>query len=131
MNWWILFDSGRESSLTSRRVGSGRITGRESEPSLNSTVKDIRERREPLRTTNQRERTFDRDQQQRSYPSRTDVRDKGMDKDRRNYDRSGGYERDYSRGNRYQVIYSFIIVPPQNLRFNAKIWGDLDQNLGF
>lgn len=84
-------------------MGSGRLTGRESEMSSSAAAKDSRgERREPLRSTNPRERTFDRDQQ-RSYSSRTDVRDKGLDKDRRTFDRATGFERDYSRGSRYQV----------------------------
>ena len=85
-------------------MGSGRLTGRDSEPASSSTAgKDSRgERREPLRSTNQRERTFDRDQQ-RNFPSRSDVRDKALDKDRRTYDRPSTYDREYSRGNRYQV----------------------------
>lgn len=87
-------------------MGSGRLTGRESEVSSCSTAgKDSRgERREPLRSTSQRERTFDRDQQ-RNYSSRTDVRDKALDKDRRAFDRPTAYEREYSRGNRYQVCF--------------------------
>ena len=87
--------------LPTRRVGSGRITGRDSEPP-NVGVKDSRDRREPIRSTAQRERTFDRDQQRSNYPLRPDGRDKGSEKDRRNFDRTG-FDRDFNRGNRYQV----------------------------
>lgn len=122
----VVFSS-RESSLPTRRVGSGRLTGRDVEP---VPAKDPRDRREPLRApATQRERTFDREPQRndrggdrndrhdrverserngRTFPTRSDPRDKGpLEKDRRNFDRSG-YDRDYSgrndRGDRYNVI---------------------------
>lgn len=105
------------------------MTGRDVEP---VPAKDSRERREPLRApATQRERTFDREPQRndrggdrsdrhdrvernersdrngRTFPTRSDPRDKGpLEKDRRNFDRSG-YDRDYSgrgdRGDRYNV----------------------------
>ena len=46
--------------LPGRRVGSGRITGRDSEP-VPANPKEVRERREPLRIGGQRERNFERD----------------------------------------------------------------------
>ena len=69
-----------------------------------------------MRVGGQRERTFERerdpppprnerndrgDRNDRNFPGRSDPRDKGSEKDRRNYDRSG-YDREYGgRGNRY------------------------------
>ena len=97
------------------------MTGRDAEPLAPPNAKDPRDRREPLRVGGQRERTFERsepprndrndrndrgDRNERAYNNngRPDPRDsKGLDKDRRNYERSG-YDRDYGRGgNRYQV----------------------------
>ena len=128
----MLYFSVRESTLPARRVGSGRLTGRDVEPTP-VPAKEPRDRREPLRApAPQRERTFDRepqrnergsdrndrhDRNERSerserngrtfQPSRADPRDKDpAEKDRRNFDRSG-YDRDYSgrgdRGDRYNV----------------------------
>lgn len=115
--------------MPARRVGSGRLTGRDIEP---LPSKDSRDRREPVRApAPQRERTFDReaprnerggersdrhdriernersDRNGRVFASRSDLREKGLaEKDRRNFDRSG-FDRDYGgrsdRGDRYNV----------------------------
>lgn len=123
--------------MPTRRVGSGRLTGRDVEP---APVKDSRDRREPLRApAPQRERTFERSEREpqrnerggdrndrherndrnerserngRTFPTRSDPRDKDpSDKDRRNFDRSG-YDREYSgrgdRGDRYNVSCSYF-----------------------
>lgn len=106
--YYVFFSSTRE-PLPGRRVGSGRITGRDSEPPP-ANPKEVRERREPLRISGQRERTFERerdpppprnvDRNERAFPARSDAREKGPEKDRRNYDR--GYDREYGgRSNRY------------------------------
>lgn len=115
----IIVFSSRETALPARRVGSGRLTGRDVEP---VPAKDRPLQRAPA---TQRERTFDREPQRndrgggdrhvernersdrngRTFPTRSDPRDKGPSetKDRRNFDRSG-YDRDYSgRGDRYNV----------------------------
>ena len=104
--------------LPGRRVGSGRITGRDSEP-VPANPKEVRERREPLRIGGQRERNFERERDplpprnervernERAFPARSDTRDKGPEKDRRNYDR--GYEREYGgRSNRYVIPIFFL-----------------------
>lgn len=126
----ICYCSVRESALPTRRVGSGRLTGRDVEPAP-VPAKEPRDRREPLRAP-QRERTFEREPQRNErgndrndrhdrnernerserngrtfQPNRADPRDKDpAEKDRRNFDRSG-YDRDYSsrgdRGDRYNV----------------------------
>lgn len=100
-------------TLASRRVGSGRIGGRDADP-IPPVAKDIRDRREPIRATGQRERVFERepprsernDRSERPYNNngRPDPRDKGLDKDRRNFERSGfDRDRDFGRGGRHQV----------------------------
>lgn len=103
---------------SNRRIGSGRLTGRDADPLAPVSSKDPRERREPpLKAPVQRERTFDppqrNDRNERGFPTRggADPRDKNLDKDRRNYDRSSGYERDYGRSNRYVSCFvSFAIL---------------------
>lgn len=122
--------SPREAALPTRRVGSGRLTGRDVEP---VPAKDSRDRREPVRApAPQRERTFERESQRsergnerndrhdriersersdrngRTFPNRSDLREKSIpEKERRNYDRSG-FDRDYNsgRGDRYNVRIS-------------------------